>query len=144
MGNLSKLFRALFAGSIVWALGHGQASSTQIQFGSNYYEFVLADSISWADANAAASARTYLGLNGHLATVTSAAENDFLANSLADFSAYNNLLAIAWLGAQIDASGVGSWVVGSEAGQQFSIKTFPPELAFPPSSGYPQIQIGKT
>ena len=59
-------------------------------------------------------------MNGHLATVTSAAENNFLATSVADFSAYDGLLALSWLGAEVDSSNIGSWVVGPEAGQQFS------------------------
>jgi hypothetical protein len=118
----SKTFRALaIVASIVgWAASGSRASASPVQFGSNYYEFVLADSISWADANAAAAARVFGGVNGHLATVTSAAENNFLATGVADFSAYTNLLAIVWLGGYVNSSNIGSWMVGPEAGQQFS------------------------
>jgi hypothetical protein len=38
----------------------------------------------------------------------------------ADFSAYAGVLAVAWIGAQVSSSGIGSWVAGPEAGQQFS------------------------
>ncbi|MCP2821117.1 Ig-like domain-containing protein, partial [Salmonella enterica subsp. enterica serovar Typhimurium] len=40
----------------------------------HYYEFVSAPGISWTDARAAASARTFNGLRGYLVTITSAAE----------------------------------------------------------------------
>jgi len=62
----------------------GSAEATPGLFESNYYEFVqVTDPLvgannSWATANAAASARIYNGVNGHLATITSVAENNFL------------------------------------------------------------------
>jgi hypothetical protein len=56
----------------------GPASSTPIQFGSNYYEYVSADEISWDAANAASAGSVFGGVTGHLATVTSAAEDAFL------------------------------------------------------------------
>jgi hypothetical protein len=122
MKRTSIILTALaIAASIVGVLtGGDRASASPVQFGSNYYDYVVADGISWADANAAASASVFGGVNGHLATVTSAAENNFLANGVADFSAYDGLLAISWLGAQVSSSGIGTWVVGPEAGQQFS------------------------
>ena len=46
----------------------------------HYYENVD-DSLSWTDANAAASARAYLGIQGHLVTLASAAENAFVADN---------------------------------------------------------------
>src|SRR5262245_27119806 len=97
----------------------GPAAGTPIAFGSNYYDFVPAVGISWADASAAASASTFLGVNGHLATVTSAAENNFLVSSF-DFTAFKDQLAIAWLGGLVSNLGIGSWVVGPEAGVSFS------------------------
>ena len=105
---------------MAFAANGEQAWASPIQFGSNYYDFVATNGINWADANTAASASIFGGVNGHLATITSAAENNFIATGVADFSAYINLLAIAWLGATVDSSGVASWVVGPEAGQQFS------------------------
>jgi len=49
-----------------------------------YYEYVSASGIAWDSANAAANTLSYNGVQGHLAIVTSAAENAFvyaLANS---------------------------------------------------------------
>jgi hypothetical protein len=87
-----------------------------LQFGTSYCAFVVVPAISWADANADAAASTFLGVHGHLATVTSAAENDFLANSFPTF----NGLSLAWLGGQVSSSGIGTWVVGPDTGLNFS------------------------
>ena len=53
-------------GSPVYSTGNG-----------HYYEFISA-SIDWPTANTAANAKTFLGLTGYLATITSSAETDFL------------------------------------------------------------------
>jgi hypothetical protein len=44
-----------------------------------FYDYVPAEGIQWNDANAAANARVYGSLPGHLATLTSAGENQFVA-----------------------------------------------------------------
>ncbi|NVK07191.1 MAG: putative Ig domain-containing protein, partial [Marivivens sp.] len=77
----------------------------------HYYEFVSASGIEWADAKAAAEARTFLGMQGYLVTVTSAEENAFVASKLA---------GEGWMGAS-DATTEGAWywVTGPEAGTQF-------------------------
>lgn len=115
----AKLF-AIAVLLIAFTANGDRTSALPVQFGSNFYEFISVNGISWADANAAASASVFGGVNGHLATITSAAENNFLATGVADFSAYNGLLAIAWFGATVNSSSIASWVVGPEAGQQFS------------------------
>ena len=96
------------------------AAATPIALGSNYYDFVAGTDISWASADAAASASTFLGVNGHLATITSATENNFLSSNFGSFNGF----AGAWLGGKVTGSGSGGsgfWVVGPEAGQQFSL-----------------------
>lgn len=47
-------------------------------FDGRHYKVFAADGISWADANAAAEASTFEGVSGHLATITSAAEDLFV------------------------------------------------------------------
>lgn len=61
------------------------AGAVPIQWSSNshYYEAVFAPYLSWTSARAAAEAASYLGSNGHLATITSQEENDFIFNQLA-------------------------------------------------------------
>lgn len=85
-----------------------------IPFSGNghFYEFVEAKDISWSDAKAAAEARALYGMQGYLATITSAEENDFVAAKLA---------GNGWIGASdAGAEGVWKWVTGPEAGTQFS------------------------
>jgi hypothetical protein len=47
----------------------------------HYYDFV-ADALDWNSAAKAAAALTYLGLPGHLATITSSSENAFIVSAL--------------------------------------------------------------
>jgi hypothetical protein len=54
------------------------ASAAPVAFEGRYYEVVAASGISWNDANAAANARTHLGVHGHLATINTAAEDTFV------------------------------------------------------------------
>ena len=84
-----------------------RASAAPVQWtaaaGGNghYYEFVYDPNVTWTNARAAAAARTYAGLAGYLATVTSAAESSFLqANFPAQAGADQN----GWLGGYQDRS----------------------------------------
>ena len=77
----------------------------------HYYEFV-SDVTTWDAAEAAAAASSYLGLDGYLATVTSAEEQAFIYGSVAT--------AIGWLGGNDrGGEGVWSWKTGPEAGSIF-------------------------
>ena len=60
------------AAPIQWTTGAGG--------NDHYYEFVMASNVSWTGADAAADLLSHLGMPGHLATITSAGENAFLAN----------------------------------------------------------------
>lgn len=71
----------------------------------NTYEFIFAN-VTWTSAKAIAEASLFDGRAGHLVTITSAAENDFVANLFAgDFR--------AWIGLT-DAASEGNfeWVTG--------------------------------
>lgn len=76
-----------------------------------------ADSLTWLQARDAAASMTLLGSVGHLATVTSAAENDFLGQHLASFLFDNSNAqtgnSYAWIGlfAPTDTSAF-QWVTG--------------------------------
>ncbi|HVW88340.1 MAG TPA: Ig-like domain repeat protein, partial [Gaiellaceae bacterium] len=87
----------------------------------HYYEVVdNGSSIAWSAAKTAAATKTFNGLQGYLATITSSDENSFLAQKTAD---------AAWIGATEDASygapgsgtstGNYTWVTGPEAGTVF-------------------------
>jgi hypothetical protein len=79
----------------------------------HFYEYVASGG-SWTTAKATAAARTYLGLKGYLATITSAAENAFITAKLT---------SDGWIGAQ--ASPENSfprdwlWTGGPELNQHF-------------------------
>lgn len=54
----------------------------------HYYEALAFPSgITWDDANALASSSTYMGMSGHLATITSMEEHTFIINSLGGWPA---------------------------------------------------------
>jgi len=115
--------RAMLAAGLLAAatiLPLAGAEAAPIQFGSSYYEFVPDESVSWAEASAAASSSVFMGVNGHLATVTSAAENDFLVDLGPVFTTAQG----AWLGGAVDAAQTARWAVGPEAGQLFSFSNF--------------------
>ena len=102
-------------------MGAARAEATPIPFGSNYYELIIVlppqfsdgSSNTWAAASAAASASTFGGVNGHLVTITSLAENNFLTGLAA--SAGLTGFQGAWIGANALM-----WLVGPEAGQAHS------------------------
>ena len=58
------------AAPIEWAAGSGG--------NGHYYEIVLDDWITWDDALVGAAGRSHAGVDGHLATLTTSAEQDFL------------------------------------------------------------------
>jgi len=119
----------------------GMAQATPVLFESNYYEFVqvpnpfTGTNNSWASANANAAASIYNGLSGHLATITSQAENDFLLSlGSGSFSEYTGV----WLGGKADEG----WLVGPETGQGFTYTNW--GGVEPNNPGYAFMNIGAT
>jgi hypothetical protein len=122
LGGLTMRSRCCYARVLTFVavlLLSTQASAVPVQWtvasGGNghFYDLILVSG-TWATArNAAALA------GGHLVTITSLAENQFLVNT---FNAATN--AFVWIGAS-DAESEGAtegnweWVVGPEAGLQF-------------------------
>ena len=77
----------------------------------HYYRYIDNSGITWTDANTAANASTYFGLQGYLATLTSQVEADFSGSQAQ---------GVGWIGATDNATeGDWQWVTGPEAGQSF-------------------------
>ena len=99
--------------SIAASLGSGDSLQPGLETGSikylssngHYYEYVPGG-FTWSQARDLAASKTFNGATGYLATITSAAENAFLAN-------LRN--GDAWIGASdADTEGVWKWVTGPE------------------------------
>ena len=118
-----------------------QAHAVPVLFESNYYEFIevtdpfTGDNNSWFTASAASSASIYNGMSGHLATITSQAENDFLFGlASGSFSGFKG----AWLGGKAPEG----WLEGPETGLPFSYTNW--TGIEPNNSGYAYMSIGST
>lgn len=94
------------AAPIQWTVGAGG--------NDHWYDFVPQGSLTtWDEARADALAMTNFGMSGYLATVTSDAENSFLANMVDE--------RVGYLGGTDEAvEDEWRWIDGPEAGQQFS------------------------
>lgn len=81
MKKLSVILSAFF---FVFAVnGIAQAEPILWEANGHYYETIAYPSgITWEDAKIYAENSVYLGMQGHLATVTSADENSFIVNNL--------------------------------------------------------------
>ena len=103
--------------------GMGQAAPVQWTEASggngHYYELVSGD-FTWDEANTAAQGSVFNGMQGYLATATSALENTFIFNLL------NVTTPIAWLGgSDADSEGLWTWVDGPDKGTAFTFLGFP-------------------
>jgi len=98
------------------------AAPVRWETNNNHYDLVLSSFISWNAAKTAAEGLTFQGVPGHLATITSSDENDFI-NSNLNTGVLGNL---AWTGGHEPLDdGVWRWAVGPESGIQYSNGTTP-------------------
>lgn len=138
--NWQTLLRTVKFNSSSASLGNRDITfsiGNQVAYSNGHFYEYISSAESWLDAKTIAESSTYLGLNGYLATITSAEENDFIRQKLS---------ADAWMGAsddyiyinaatgaityanQEDAEGNWYWVTGpvGEIGTQFSLNNFSP------------------
>ena len=117
----------------------------------NYYDFIPGN-FTWQIARMEAENLVFMGVSGHLATIVSQGENDFI---IANFGT-GALSQFAWIGGlePLD-DGVWKWVVGPESGIQFSYFGNPtspfnyanwggiePSNTYPPNENYLDFNIG--
>ena len=64
----------------------------------HYYDLIFPSSLSWLNAKALAESQTYAGVSGQLASITSAAENQFVEDSFKTVQANGRNVHAAWIG----------------------------------------------
>jgi len=84
---MSRLLGRCFgagAWAVLAALALAPANADPLYFNQtgHYYEAVDSSSVNWVTANATAESLSYQGMPGHLVTITSQAENDFVSNTV--------------------------------------------------------------
>jgi hypothetical protein len=93
--------------TITFTLGSALPFSTN----NHFYQFITVPGISWSAAKTAAEQLTFFGKQGYLATVTSAAENQFIVSKIQ---------GQGWMGAaDSQTEDNWKWMTGPEAGTQF-------------------------
>lgn len=97
-------------------LASAPASAAPILFNNHYYDVVLLPDTTWSAANLDVGLKSDLGLNWHLATITSQAEQEFIASLLGPPPA-SSLIVEYWVGGfqlpgSTEPAGGWSWVTG--------------------------------
>ena len=117
MDHLKKLGGvAMSITALLWGLSP-QSWAQPVQFENGHYYEVIPDLGDWDAAATGAAAMTHLGITGHLVTVTSQEENDFIAEQLQAEG-----IDRIWIGgSDAEEEGTWKWVVGPEAGSVFWI-----------------------
>jgi hypothetical protein len=102
-----RLWSMAVAGLLSYGLASAEASPVFFGGTGSYYDFI-AGSLTWDAARVDATAQTYLGISGHLATLTSLQEDQFIRTT---FATQTNNVVGPWIGADWDGSGW-HWVTG--------------------------------
>ncbi|OGL55605.1 MAG: hypothetical protein A3C43_06995 [Candidatus Schekmanbacteria bacterium RIFCSPHIGHO2_02_FULL_38_11] len=111
---MEKLKSVLFLTILIAIFFNTSFEATPVRWDVNgHYYDVIDVSINWDDANTAAESSTFLGMKGHLATITSADENQFIINMLGATDTFHR----SWIGGfqasgSSEPNGGWSWVTG--------------------------------
>jgi hypothetical protein len=85
--------------------------SDYLPYTRHFYRYIMKLDISWTEARDSAARMEYYGLQGYLATITSAIENDFI---------WTKTDGVGWIGASdAEMEGDWKWVTGPETGTLF-------------------------
>ncbi|HLA57974.1 MAG TPA: hypothetical protein VK622_04420, partial [Puia sp.] len=133
--NWQALFRTVSFQNTAASCGPSSRSIVFIQgsylfnsYSQHFYQYVNTG-LNWVSAKAAAAASSYNGMQGYLATITSAGENNFVWKLLAadawiggsyDMNQINAATGTTTFSTQASANGVEYWVTGPEAGTKIS------------------------
>ena len=99
------VFPLMLLGAVLLINNPAVASPTLCEANGHYYE-IISGYISWNDAKTAAENMTWNGYQGHLVTLTSAEEENWLLSTFGNLNGY--LLG----GNDIDTEGTWVWVTG--------------------------------
>ncbi len=97
--------------AVMGLLGVSWAGVSVVELNGHYYQYVNIAGLSWDQAEAQASGMSYLGLNGHLATLNTQAEYTFVNN-------YLNTVGSSWDLAAVggrNVAGTYTWINGEGA-----------------------------
>lgn len=101
-------------GAIATGVGLGSSAEAAVFWpgNGNYYDFIPGK-ITWENAKIAAENLSFQGVSGHLVTITSREEDNFLLHSF-------GLIPAVWIGASdAEEEGIWRWVTGPETGTTF-------------------------
>jgi hypothetical protein len=101
----------LFFLLLVGAFQPAKAEPLPLGYNGHYYRLICdLEGLTWYEARDSAAGMTYNGMQGHLATITSEGEEDFLINS---FSLNSTERTEIWLGGSDESSeGTWGWITG--------------------------------
>jgi hypothetical protein len=101
----------------------------QVAFTNGHFYESVTSTANWSTAKTNAAAKTYLGLQGYLATITSSAENDFVKQKIGtdawigltdQYTEINAATGVTTYASQSAAEGKWYWVTGPEKGTQIT------------------------
>lgn len=101
----------------------------QVAFTNGHFYESVTSTANWSTAKANAAAKTYMGLPGYLATITSTAENDFIKQKIGtdawiglsdQYTEINAATGTTTYASQSAAEGKWYWVTGPEKGTQIT------------------------